>query len=40
MGLNVYGHTITAVVEVWERRILEDADKVCASALMGIEEGP
>lgn len=39
MGLQVYGHRITAVVAVWERRILADTDGVLNAALMGIEQG-
>lgn len=40
LGLEVYGHRITAVVAVWERRILADTDSVLSAALLGIEQGP
>lgn len=40
LGLEVYGRRITAVVAVWERRILENTDSVLGAALLGIEQGP
>lgn len=40
LGSAVNGRQVQRVVEIWERRLLKNADDVLNSALMGIEEGP
>lgn len=39
LGREVYGHIITAVVALWERKLIADANQVCNAALAGIEMG-
>lgn len=39
LGREVYGHIITAVVALWERKLIADANLVCNAALIGLEMG-
>lgn len=40
LGQQIEGRRVIAVVELWESKLAEDADKVCQSALLGIGVGP